>query len=339
VGGVAGLGRDGWKGHHHGTLKNGDNLLHASEALVAHSFSQRMGKALLAAAAEAANPAAVPAAPVVPFQDRLVAAGYAGMHASCRPTVEMVEVALAKAKSTKRAIPYLDTRLPPWKNPQWSKGKDEAERLTARAAEMASELGSANVGQALITGAALAQAGKDLGERQLLGSWLASLSRVMHTLAVAGCFGDGGLSVASGYLSLITHLVASRNPTFAQLYDMKLRQHAASTEEMSAIDARDLFHGQHLPTVHDTIVDCPVGHQQGPAYQQPAQRQQQPGSMGPPPAKRQRQDQQQPPRGVAAVPPPKAEKGGGKGGASGKGAPGKGGRRPRADRRGGQWKP
>ena len=39
VGGVAGLGRDGWKGHHHGSLKNNDNLLHASEALVAHSFS------------------------------------------------------------------------------------------------------------------------------------------------------------------------------------------------------------------------------------------------------------------------------------------------------------
>ena len=339
VGGVPGLGRDGWKGHHHGALKNGDNLLHASEALVAHAFSQRMEKALLAAAAEAANPEAVPAAPVVPFQDRLVAAGYAGMHVSCRPTVEMVEVALAKAKSTKRVIPYLDTRLPPWKNPQWSKGKDEAERLTARAAEMASELGSANVGQALITGAALAQAGKDLGERQLIGSWLASLSRVVHTLAVAGCFGDGGLSVASGYLSLITHLVASRSPTFAQVYDAKLRQQAASTEEMSAADARDLFHGQHLPTIHEAIVDCPIDRQQGLAHQQTAPRQQQTGGMGPPPAKRQRQDQRQPPRSVAPVPAPKAEKGGGKAGAPGKGAPGKGGRRPRGGQRGGQWKP
>ena len=255
VGGVAGLGRDSWKGHHHGTLRNNDNLLHGSEALVAHAFSQRLEKASLAAAAEAANPAAVLAAPVVPFQDRLVAAGYASMHATCRPTFEMVEVVLAKAKSTKRVIPYLDTRLPPWKNPQWSKGKDEAERLTARAAEMASELGSANVGQALITGAALAQAGKDLGERQLLGSWLASLTRVVHPLAVAGFLGDGGLSVASGYLSLICHLVASRSPTFAQVYDTKLRQHAASTEEMSAAEARDLFHGQHLPTVHEAIVD------------------------------------------------------------------------------------
>ena len=142
VGGVAGLGRDGWKGHHHGTLRNNNNLLHASEALVAHSFSQHLEKASLAAAAGAANPAAVLAAPVMPFQDRLVAAGYASMHATCRPTFEMLEVVLAKAKSTKRVIPYLDTRLPPWKNPQWTKGKDEAERLTARAAEMASELGS-----------------------------------------------------------------------------------------------------------------------------------------------------------------------------------------------------
>ena len=135
---------------------------------------------------------------------------------------------------------------------------------------MASDLGSANVGQALIRGAALAQAGKDLGEKQLLGSWLASLSRVVHSLAIAGCFGDGGLSVASGYLSLICHLVASRNPAFAQVYDAKLRQHAASTEEMSVADARDLFHGQHLPTIHETIVDCLIVQQQGPTHQHPA---------------------------------------------------------------------
>lgn len=185
----------------------------------------------------------------------------------------------------------------------------------------------------------MAQAGKDLGEKQLLGSWLASLSRVMHTLAVAGCLGDGGLSVASGYLSLITHLVASRSPTFAQVYDAKLRQYAASTEEMSAAEARDLFHGQHLPTIHEAIVDCPMDRQQGLTHQQPAPRPQMPGGMGPPPAKRQRQEQRQPPRSVASVPAPKSEKGGGKGGAPGKGSHGKGGRRPRSGQRGGQWKP
>ena len=137
------------------------------------------------------------------------------MHATCRPTFEMVEVVLAKAKSTKRVIPYLDTRLPPGKNPQWTKGKDEAERLTARAAEMASDLGSAGVGQALITGAALAQAGKDMAERQLVGTWLASVSRIVHSLAVAGCFADGDLSIASEYLSHIAHLVGGCTPAFA----------------------------------------------------------------------------------------------------------------------------
>ena len=67
--------------------------------------------------------------------------------------------------------------------------------------------------------------------------------------------------MASGYLSLVSHLVAGRSPAFAQVYDVKLRQYAASTEEMSAAEARDLFHGTHLATMHETMVDCPVGQQ------------------------------------------------------------------------------
>ena len=187
----------------------------------------------------------------------------------------------------------------------------------------------------------MAQAGKDMAERQLVGVWLSSVSRVVHSLAVAGCFGDGDLSMASGYLSLIGHLVGTHTPAFAQVYDAKLGQLAASTEELSAAEARDLFHGAHLPTMHETMVDCPVEQQQQKPklpQQQRAQRQQPAGGGGPPPAKRPREEQQQPPRGVAAVPPPKADKGGGKGGAPGEGAPGKGAPRPRG-RRGQPWKP
>ena len=76
----------------------------------------------------------------------------------------------------------------------------------------------------------MAQAGKDMAERQLVGSWLACLGRVVHSLAVAGCFGDGVLSVAAGYLSIMGHLVGGRTLAFAQVYDAKLRQLAASTE-------------------------------------------------------------------------------------------------------------
>ena len=185
----------------------------------------------------------------------------------------------------------------------------------------------------------MAQAGKDMAERQLVGVWLASVGRIVHSLAVAGCFGDGGLSVASGYLSLIGHLVGTHTPAFAQVYDAKLTQLAACTEELSAAEARDLFHGAHMPTMHETMVDCPVEQQQQRPklpQQQPAQRQQPAGGGGPPPAKRPRGEQQQPPRSAAAAaaaaPPPQAVKGGGKGASSGKGGP------PRR-RYGQKWKP
>ena len=139
--------------------------------------------------------------------------------------------------------------------------------------------------------------------------------------------------MASGYLSLIGHLVGTHTPAFAQVYDAKLRQLAASTEELSAAEARDLFHGAHMPTMHETMVDCPVEQQQ----QRPKLPQQQPaGGMGPPPAKRPRGEQQQPPRSAAAAaaaaPPPQAVKGGGKGAPPGKGGP------PRR-RYGQKWKP
>ena len=78
------------------------------------------------------------------------------------------------------------------------------------------------------------------------------------------------MSVACGYLSLITHLVAGCTPTFAQVYDTNLRQHAASTEEMSAAEARDLFRGAHLATLHEAMIDCPVEQQQQRQQQKPS---------------------------------------------------------------------
>lgn len=77
-------------------------------------------------------------------------------------------------------------------NPHRTKGKEQAERITARAAEMANDLGQPVLGQAVITGTDLAQAGKDLAEQQLVGTWLSSFSRAAHSPAVAGCFGEGG---------------------------------------------------------------------------------------------------------------------------------------------------
>ena len=44
----------------------------------------------------------------------------------------------------------------------------------------------------MITGAALAQAGRDMAERQLVGSWLACLGRVVHSLASQAVSGREG---------------------------------------------------------------------------------------------------------------------------------------------------
>ena len=60
------------------------------------------------------------------------------------------------------------------------------ERVTARAAEMANHVGQPWVGQALITRAALARAGKDMAERQLVGASLAASYTAWPAPAASG---------------------------------------------------------------------------------------------------------------------------------------------------------
>ena len=46
-----------------------------------------------------------------------------------------------------------------------------------------------------------------MAERELTGTRIASVTRIVHSLAVAGCLGDGGLAVASGYLVMVTTML------------------------------------------------------------------------------------------------------------------------------------
>ena len=85
VGTVAGIHSSGWAAHHRGPIKNGAPLLHASEALVSHSFRQQWSAAVDAAAAAGPDAPAAPV-PAIPFKERLAAAGYAAIHPSARPT-------------------------------------------------------------------------------------------------------------------------------------------------------------------------------------------------------------------------------------------------------------
>ena len=105
--------------------------------------------------------AAAAPAPAVPFKERPAKAGYAGMHSASRPSQEMVNLALSKAKSAKRAAPFLDSRLSPWRNSALTKGKTEVEATIARAAETAElATGSGLVSSAVIANAAFVEASK-----------------------------------------------------------------------------------------------------------------------------------------------------------------------------------
>ena len=198
VGKVAGIANAGWDAHHRGLIKNGANLLHPSQALIAHSFSTRLAAATEKAALAGPEALAAPV-PAVPFKERLAMAGYAAIHPSARPSQEMVEVVVAAVKSTKRTCPYLDSQLHPWRDNAWSKEKKGKEAVVAAAPDLAGAAGGmASLSADMIARAALMESAEALSEREMAGTWLASLSRIAHSLAIAGCLGDGGLAVAAG---------------------------------------------------------------------------------------------------------------------------------------------
>ena len=250
---VAGMGDGGWAAHHRGPIKNGSPLLHAGEALVAHSFSQRYSAA--AEAVAAAGPEAPAAAlPALRFKERLAVAGYAAIHRSARPSREMVDLVVTKAKSAKRICPFLDSRQHPWRDNTWTKGKT-GKATVALGAEFAEAAGGGvALSKDVIARAAVVESAKVMSERELAGTWLASVTGVAHSLAVVGCLGDGGLAVASGYLVVITTVLAKRGPLVAILYDEKLCRLACDTEDMTVEDVLKLFHEKNPSVVSEVVL-------------------------------------------------------------------------------------
>ena len=135
-GNVAGFHSGGWAGYHQGTLRLG--LLLPAKALVPYTFLRRLGDVTRAAAAAAAAlgaDAPVPLVLAVPFKDWLAKAGYTVSHPTCRPSQEMVNAVLTKAKSTKRVAPFLDARVSPFCDVAWTKdGKTDVQATIEHAA-------------------------------------------------------------------------------------------------------------------------------------------------------------------------------------------------------------
>ena len=140
------------------------------------------------------------------------------MNPASLPLQEMVDLALAKAKSAKQAAPFLDARLLPWRDSAWTKGKTKVQATIERAAETTEiATGGGLVPSTLIAHAAFMEAGKALQKREMTGMWVASVTRILDLIAIAGFFGDGGLSVACSYLTSLTLRMAEKGPKFAML--------------------------------------------------------------------------------------------------------------------------
>ena len=90
--------------------------------------------------------------------------------------------------------------------------------------------------------------GKLLGEKESVASWMGAVTCGVHSMAVAGCLGDKGLSVATGYLSTLAHLAAEHGFALCRAYDLKLCPHAAASEESTVDDVVILCHGTHGDT-------------------------------------------------------------------------------------------
>ena len=118
----------------------------------------------------------------------------------------------------------------------------------------------------------------------MAGTWVASVTRIVHTMAIGGCSGDGGLSVASGYLTSLTAMMAKRDPPYAKLYDKKLRRLATSTEDTTAMKVAALFHSADANVVAEVLVDLNLDKPKSVQPQQPSRQRPSGGGRGGPPA-------------------------------------------------------
>ena len=307
----------GWHGG--GTAKNGEPVLPLADACLVALWGRAYGDAVerankAAAAAAAAGPAGAPA-PKIPFPDRLAASGHAGLPAEARPNQTMVEVIDSKRASTRRTFPYVLSKLDPWTAAAGGRGHagstaafHQKACLENVGAQLTAVIGDGfDVGGAMAA-AALSTATDMAAAYDPAGRWWYAIQRIVHSAAIAGCFGPGGITVATAYLWVLGSIAARHGVEFAKAYDDDVRMLAASSEEYTEDKVAAL-----LSSENAAIVSAIVSRQlKGPA---------------------QGQQQQQPPRPYSSAP---SQGGGGKGGGgrSGSGGGNRGNRRNRNGKRG-----
>ena len=236
----------GWHGS--GTVKNGEAVLTLGDACQVVLWGQAHKEAVQAAAA--AGPAGAPAPPKLTFSERLAAAGYDRIPAAARPTQTMVDTIVNLRASKKRVCPYVFSKLEPWTDRSWSQTSGhtggahaihEQACLEDVGAQLAAATGGTFDASGAVAAAALSTATKMAASYDPAGKWWAAVTRVAHSLAIAGAFGPGGIAVATAYLVVLGLVAARHGMDFAKSYDAELRLLAASSEEYTEEKVAALF--------------------------------------------------------------------------------------------------
>ena len=129
-------------------------------------------------------------------------------------------------------VPWADPKGAPWFDPKWSKGSkgdaypedNDLCALGGRAEEFGFAGGSLDLVARNDFTAALRAGRMHIRYAQ----WSSAMARMMHAMAVLGCLGPAGLSVASNYLAVLSELAAERGAEFAIAYDRELHRHLKS---------------------------------------------------------------------------------------------------------------
>jgi hypothetical protein len=212
------------------TAKNGESFLILRDRCILAKWGKKLQAAKDDAAKEAAAAAADAAAaakenpvdqgPDVPAPAQ--AAGYRAWPRTLLPTRHMVAVLKKATPGDKGSrVPWADPKMDRRYDARWPKGcadgndgVDDDDHLMLLG-DKVEECGFAGASRDLMAQNALAVAVRAQRMSIRYSQWIGAMARIMHAMAVLGCLGPAGFSVASNYLSVLFELAAEKGAEFA----------------------------------------------------------------------------------------------------------------------------
>ena len=168
------------------------------------------------------------------------------------PSVEQLEKIAKECEAKSRVPRYLDIKATPWCEQTWTGGSrirvenDPAVRQHVPKAVAADSAGFTSLvsADAIVEAAALRSAAQQAKKVLPQAVHNAALNRLIHAMAVVGCFGPDGMRSAAVYLTCVHNIGALYGFEGGKRYDKALRREASQQHDVLA-DVKRLFSMRH----------------------------------------------------------------------------------------------